>query len=254
MVNLDDQIITIIPIRMASSRLPGKFHAEIGEKAMILHVLDRARESGFKNIWIACDDQHHLELVQNYGGNAVLTSIEHQSGSDRIFEALQLIDREEKFSYIINLQGDMPFFDPIIIKQVAEELINDQQADIATILAPITDANDINNPNVVKAVFNNKHHALYFSRLPIPYAIKLKLSDNYFKHVGIYAYRRQSLANYIKLPQSKLEISESLEQLRALENGMTIHIGFNANVPISVDTPEDLEAARKFYIAKKCAY
>jgi 3-deoxy-manno-octulosonate cytidylyltransferase (CMP-KDO synthetase) len=179
-----------------------------------------------------------------------MTSIDHKSGSDRSFEALKIIEQERKFEYIINLQGDMPFFDPKIIRQVAEELDQDPRADIATILAPLEDEDEISNPNVVNAVFNKNHHAMYFSRLPIPYSVS-GTKANYFKHVGIYAYRRAALELYVSLPQSKLEISESLEQLRALENDMTIRIGFNSNVPISVDTPEDLASARNFIASKK---
>jgi 3-deoxy-manno-octulosonate cytidylyltransferase (CMP-KDO synthetase) len=250
MANLNEKTAIIIPIRMHSSRLPGKFHLEIEGKEMILHVIDRARESKFTNIFVACDHQEHFDLVSSYNTKAILTGTHHQSGSDRAYEALNIIDPENKFEFIINLQGDMPFFDPETIAAVAKELQQDPEAEIATMLADLSDAEDIKNPNVVKAVFNHKKHALYFSRLPIPFSRDNTLA-NYYYHVGIYAYRRAALKKFIELPQSALEITEKLEQLRALENGMTIKVGFTKEIPISVDVPEDLEFARNYAITKR---
>lgn len=245
MLNLNKKTAVIIPIRMASTRLPGKFHAEIDGKAMICHVIDRAKESGFTNVFVACDHEAHFNLVSQYGAQAILTSIDHQSGSDRIYEALCYIDPDNKFEYIVNLQGDMPFFDSEVIAQSVKKLAQDKKADIATVVVPLDDEEDINNPNAVKVVFNKNNHALYFSRHPIPY-FNPKTNNNYFYHVGIYAYKRDSLEKYINLPQSKLEISERLEQLRALENGMTICVDIAYDIPVSVDTPEDLEYARNY--------
>lgn len=245
MSNLNNKTVIIIPIRMASTRLPGKFHSIIEKKEMILHVIDRARESGFSNIFVACDHQDHFNLVNAYGAKAVMTDIDHQSGSDRTYQALNIIDPENKYEYIINLQGDMPFFDPQVIIDVAQQLDKDNQADIATMVTPIDDIEDINDPNVVKTVFDKNNHALYFSRLPIPFSKNIA-NANYYYHVGIYAYRRLSLKTYVSLPQSSLEVSEKLEQLRALENGMIIHIGFSKEIPISVDVPEDLAYAQEY--------
>lgn len=240
---LYNKTVIIIPIRMGSTRLPGKFHADINGKEMILHVIDCARSSGFDNIYVACDHLDHFNLVKSYNCNAVMTATTHQSGSDRVYEALQIIDPENKYEYIVNLQGDMPIFSPEIITKSVSALRNDSKADIATILAPMTEQIDIDNPNIVKAVFNNHHHALYFSRSPIPYSIA-QSNANYFYHLGIYAYTRNALGKFISLAQSSLEIAERLEQLRALENGMTIKVDFINELPISVDTPEDLEKAR----------
>lgn len=244
MTNLNDKTIIIIPIRMNSTRLPGKFHVDIEGKEMILHVIDRARESNFTNIFVACDTQEHFDLVTKYGAKAVITGDHHQSGSDRSYEALNIIDPDKKFEYIINLQGDMPFFDPDAIAGVAQELDKDPEADIATMAAHLDDIEDIKDHNVVKVVFNKKQHALYFSRLPIPYSMALAKA-NYFYHVGIYAYRRPALQTYVELPQSSLEISERLEQLRAMENGMIIRVGISKEIPISIDVPEDLAYARE---------
>lgn len=245
MLNLNKKTAIIIPIRMASTRLPGKFHALIDEKPMIHHVIDRARESGFTNIFVACDHDDHFEIVSNYGVKAILTSIDHQSGSDRVFEALCYIDPECKFEYVINLQGDMPFFDPEVIARSVKKLADDEKADLTTIVVPLDDEEDINNPNAVKVVFNKNNHALYFSRHPIPY-FNPKTINRYYYHLGIYAYKRDALEKYINLPQSALELSERLEQLRALENGMVIAVDIAEEIPISVDTPEDLEYARNY--------
>ena len=245
MKNLDDKTAIIIPIRMASSRLPGKFHADIEGKAMILHVIDRARESNFSNIFVACDHQDHFKLINDYGAKAIMTSVKHQSGSDRSYEALNIVDPNNKFEYIVNLQGDMPFFAPQTIANVVKELAQDQAADIATMAISLDDDEDIHNHNVVKVVFDKNQHALYFSRLPIPYAMA-GAKASYFRHVGIYAYRHKALATYVSLPQSSLEISERLEQLRAMENGMIIRVGISDSNPISIDVPEDLIYAREY--------
>lgn len=245
MPHLNKKTAVIIPIRMSSSRLPGKFHAQIDGKAMIHHVIDRARESKLDNIFIACDHEDHFKLVTDYGAKAIMTNVDHQSGSDRSYQALILIDPGQQFEYIVNLQGDMPFFDAKVIEAVARMLDNDLKMDIATMASPMTDEEDIHDPNAVKVIFNKNKHAIYFSRLPIPYPMA-DAKANYFRHVGIYAYRRNALEKYVNLPQSDLELSERLEQLRALENGMVIGIGLTTDTPISVDTPSDLNYARDY--------
>lgn len=243
MPHLNKKTAIIIPIRMGSTRLPGKFHADIEGKAMIHHVIDRARESKLENIFVACDHEDHFQLITDYGAKAIMTGKDHQSGSDRSYEALTLLDPDSQFEYIVNLQGDMPFFDPEVIRAVAMMLEKDQNADIATMVSKIDDEEDIHDPNVVKVVFNKNKHALYFSRLPVPYPMAGNRAD-YFYHVGIYAYRREAMKRYVSLPQSSLELSEKLEQLRALENGMTICVDITKNIPISIDVPKDLEYAR----------
>lgn len=247
---LKNQSAIIIPIRMSSSRLPGKFHAEINNKPMILHMVDRARETGIKNIFIACDHQEHFDLVTNYGAEAIMTGMHHQSGSDRVFEALNIIDPEKRFKYVVNLQGDIPFVMPETINTVLKQLITDEEADISTMLTHFRNLDEIRKANYVKAIFDVNHHALYFSRLPIPYTENLSHAT-YYHHIGIYAYRREALEKFVSLPQSFLEINEKLEQLRALENGMKIKIGLTDDLPISVDVPEDLEIVRNFAMNRK---
>lgn len=250
MENLNNKTAIIIPIRMSSSRLPGKFHADIAGKPMIYHMIDRARETNFTNIFVACDHEDHFNLVKNYGATPILTGTHHQSGSDRVFEALNIIDPDNKFEYIINLQGDIPFVLPQTIIAVLNQLVADKNADISTMLTPLNDLNDLYQPNFVKAVFDVNHHALYFSRLAIPFS-ESPMNSKYYHHIGIYAYRHAALAKFIALPQSSLEITEKLEQLRALEHGMTIKVGFTDDLPVSVDVPEDLNRARIYAANRK---
>ncbi|MEK6734142.1 MAG: 3-deoxy-manno-octulosonate cytidylyltransferase [Pseudomonadota bacterium] len=245
MHNFNEKVAIIIPIRMASTRLPGKFHADIEGKPMILHIIDRARETNLTNIFVACDHLDHFKLVEDYGAHAIMTDEAHQSGSDRVFEALELIDPEKQFEYVINLQGDIPFVDPKLIRSVILELYQDEKADISTMLAAFENLEDIKNPNFVKAIFNINHHAIYFSRLPIPLTMGT-YNPEYYHHIGIYGYRRASLEKFISLPQSGLELAEKLEQLRAIENGMIIKVGITNEIPVSVDVPEDLGSARVF--------
>lgn len=242
MTNLNNKTAIIIPIRMGSTRLPGKFHADIAGKAMILHIIDRARETNLTNIFVACDHIDHFKLVEDYGAKAIMTSTDHQSGSDRSYEALEIIDPSDKFEYIINLQGDIPFVKPQTIMSVLNLLDQDKHADISTLLSTFKNLEDVHNPNFVKAIFDVNQHALYFSRLPIPYQMS-SYRSNYYHHIGIYAYRREALKKFVNLPQSNLEMSEKLEQLRALENAMTIKIGLTDDLPISVDVLADLENA-----------
>jgi 3-deoxy-manno-octulosonate cytidylyltransferase (CMP-KDO synthetase) len=245
MTNLVDKSAIVIPIRMGSTRLPGKFHLDIAGKAMILHVIDRARESNIKNIFVACDHLDHYKLIEDYGAKAILTSVDHQSGSDRVYEAIEKIDPNGNFEYIVNLQGDIPFVKPDTINSVLEVLQKDEKADIATMLSRFKKIEDVANPNFVKCVFNINHHALYFSRSIIPFDMA-NLQPEYYHHVGIYAYKRQALKRFVNLAQTNLEINEKLEQLRALENGMVIKLGFTDDLPISVDVAQDLEIARNY--------
>ncbi len=247
---LNAKTAIIIPIRMSSTRLPGKFHADIDGKPMIHHVIDRARESNFSNIFIACDHEDHFKIITDYGTKAIMTNTSHQSGSDRSYEALCIADPDQKFEYIVNLQGDMPFFDSNIINTVALMLDNNKNAEIATMAALIDDEEDILDPNVVKVVFNKNKQALYFSRSPIPYSNPLNNAQHFY-HVGIYGYRRAAMEKYINLPQSNLELLEKLEQLRALENGMSIYVDITNQVPISVDHHNDLVYARNYAAKQK---
>jgi len=234
--------VVIIPARMASTRLPGKPLADIGGVPMIVRVWAQAMKAGIGPVIVAAGDAEIADAVERAGGHAVLTHPDLPSGSDRVFAALEGVDPEGRYDTVINLQGDLPALDPAQLQAVAQALAGH---DIATLAAPITDEADRANPAVVKAVVawepdGRSGRALYFSRATVPTG-----PGEHFYHVGIYAYRRDALARFVRLPPSPLETREKLEQLRALEAGMSIAVARVDSVPLSVDTPEDLEFARK---------
>lgn len=231
-----------IPARMESTRLPGKPLANINGRPMIVHVLERALESGIKDVFVACAEPEIAKAVESAGGKAILTDPNHPSGTDRIFEALQ--KTKKKYDLIVNVQGDLPTLNPRIINAALEAMSQYRDADIVTLAAIITDELEKTNPNVVKAVVsplqNKIGKALYFTRATAPYS-----SNELLHHIGLYVYRYKSLQKFVKLPPSHLEKIEKLEQLRALENNMNIYVVTVDTVPLGVDTAEDLEKARK---------
>lgn len=234
--------LILIPARMASSRLPGKPLADIGGLPMIAQVARRAAESGAGEIAIATDSADVARTVEALGFTAVMTAATHQSGSDRIFEALQTLDPDGRFETIVNLQGDLPTIDPSLIAGAAN-VLEEGDADIATLGVEIEDEAEKSNPNVVKIVGSplgpDRLRALYFTRATAPWG-----EGPLYHHIGIYAYRRAALERFVGLGPSPLETRERLEQLRALEAGMRIDVGLVRSVPLGVDTPEDLERAR----------
>jgi 3-deoxy-manno-octulosonate cytidylyltransferase (CMP-KDO synthetase) len=235
-------VLILIPARMASSRLPGKPLADIAGEAMIVHVLRRAQAAGIGAVAVATDSAAIAACVEKAGGRAVLTSADHASGSDRIFEALRSVDPACRAEIIVNLQGDLPTLGPVDIAAALLPL-GDPAVDIATLAAEITDARERANPNVVKVVGSpvglRRLRALYFTRADAPAG-----EGPFYHHIGIYAYRRAALARFVNLPASPLERRERLEQLRALEAGMRIDVTVVDTVPLGVDTPADLERAR----------
>jgi 3-deoxy-manno-octulosonate cytidylyltransferase (CMP-KDO synthetase) len=234
--------LVLIPARMASTRLPGKPLADIGGVPMIVQVALRASESGIGDIAVATDTQEVVQAVEAAGFKAVMTSPDHQSGSDRIHEALAALDPDGRFDTIVNLQGDLPTIAPDLIKSCAETL-EAGGADIATLGVEIADEAEKTNPNVVKIVGSPIGHdrlrALYFTRATAPWG-----EGPLYHHIGIYAYRRAALERFVALGPSPLETRERLEQLRALEAGMRIDAAIVSSVPLGVDTPDDLERAR----------
>jgi 3-deoxy-manno-octulosonate cytidylyltransferase (CMP-KDO synthetase) len=228
---------------MASTRLPGKPLATIAGEPMIVRVWRRAVEADVGPVVVAAAEQEIAAVVQQAGGRAVLTSPDLPSGSDRVFAALQAVDPDEAHDVVVNLQGDLPSLDPEVIQAVVDALAA-TGADIATLAAEIENEGDRENPNVVKPVVawdvsGERGRALYFTRARAPFG-----DGPLFHHIGIYAFRRAALSRFVNLAPSPLEQREKLEQLRALEAGMTIAVARVAQVPISVDTPEDLERAR----------
>ena len=236
--------IVLIPARMASSRLPGKPLADIAGTPMILRVWQQAVAAKIGPVVVAAAEKEIVEAVGKAGGRALLTDPGLASGSDRIFAALTALDSDCRHDVVVNLQGDLPALDPEAIRAVTAALA-DSGADIATLAAEIDNDADRDNPSVVKPVVawdesGGLGRALYFTRAAAPSG-----TGPLFHHIGIYAFRRAALARFVALPPSALEQREKLEQLRALEAGMTIAVARVDGVPLSVDTHEDLERARK---------
>lgn len=236
-------ILGIIPARYESTRFPGKVLANIKGKSMVQRVYEQAVKSKYLDkVVIATEDDTVVEHVRQFGGEVLITKANHASGTDRCFEALQL--QNEKYDYVINIQGDEPFIDPRQIDELGELL--DGTVELATLIKKITTTDELFNLGEVKTVFNKDMEALYFSRQPIPYYRNAAELDwlqqqDYYKHIGIYAYRADILEKISKLPVSGLEKAESLEQLRWLENGLKIKLAFTEFESVCIDTKEDLE-------------
>ena len=229
---------------MASTRLPNKPLADIHGEPMIVHVWRRAMESKIGQVVVACDNPLIMDAVHKVDGKAVLTNPDHPSGSDRIWEALNTLENNATYDAIINVQGDEPLLEQGVIAK-AYDLLADPAVDIATLAAEITDEERKTLPSVCKAVIDMQAggthgRALYFTRMPAPSG-----EGPMYHHVGLYAYRRDALAKFVASPPSPLEKREKLEQLRALSLGMRIEVGIIGGVPMGVDTPEDLENARR---------
>lgn len=236
--------IILIPARMGSTRLPGKPLAMIGDAPMIVQVMRIARRAGIGPVAVACAEQAIAEAVRADGGTAVLTPVSLPSGSDRVHAALQTLDPEGRHDIVINLQGDFPTLDPVLLERVLAPLEN-PAFDVGTLVVPIESAEEGSKSSVVKAVcaFREGQEvapALYFSRQPVPWG-----PGPLWHHIGVYAYRRAALDHFVHLPESPLEQRESLEQLRLLEAGMRIGVARAPAAPFGVDTPEDLERARR---------
>ncbi|KAB2914440.1 MAG: 3-deoxy-manno-octulosonate cytidylyltransferase [Hyphomicrobiaceae bacterium] len=236
--------LVVVPARMQSTRLPGKPLADIHGVPMIVHVWQRAMAAEAGRVVIATDTQQIVDAIRAAGGEAVLTRPDHESGSDRVFEAVNHVDPEGDFEIILNLQGDLPTLEAHLARQCLAPLL-DKGPHIATIAAEIKDPAERTNPNVVKVVGTptgvpGRLRALLFTRATAPYG-----DGPLYHHIGIYAYRRSALERFVSLRPSLLEKRERLEQLRALEDGMRIDVTLVDTVPLGVDTPEDLERARR---------
>ena len=233
---MKNKVIIIIPARLASTRLPNKPLAMIDGKTMIQRVYEQALKANLGEVFIATDGLEIGNEVKKFGGNYILTNPDLQSGTDRIYSAYKLL--KEDFDIIVNVQGDLPNIDPKVITECTN-LALESDCDIATVASKITDISEINNPNVVKIALAQNGLALYFSRSAIPFS--KNINDAYFHHIGIYAYKKNALEKFVNLTPSPLEKRESLEQLRALENGMKIAVKIVDAHPLSVDTQEDLD-------------
>lgn len=246
MASPDKHTMLIIPARMASSRLPGKPLAEIAGVPMIVHVARRATEADIGQVVVATDAPEIRDCVEKAGFTAVMTRSDHHSGSDRIAEALHSLDPDGDIGIVINVQGDIPAIEPATIRRAILPLKSTPEVDIATIAVEISDETEKTNPNIVKVigtpVGEGRMRALYFTRATAPFG-----KGPLYHHIGLYAYRRAALDRFVSLKPGTLELRESLEQLRALENGMRIDVEIVKTVPLGVDTPEDLEKARRLF-------
>jgi 3-deoxy-manno-octulosonate cytidylyltransferase (CMP-KDO synthetase) len=236
-------VLILIPARLAATRLPGKPLADIAGKPMIEHVIRRAEAAHLGEVIVATDSEPILAAVEKAGARALMTRTDHASGSDRIHEALQIADPDGRVRIVVNVQGDLPMLAPDDLRS-AVGLLDDPGVDIGTLCAAITKDGERTNPNVVKVVGTpiapGRLRALYFTRATAPWG-----EGPHYHHIGLYAYRRAALERFVALPPSMLEKREKLEQLRALEDGMRIDVSIVSSVPLGVDTPDDLETARR---------
>jgi len=240
------KIIGVIPARYDSKRFPGKVLADLLGKPLIQRVYEQAKEAEIlDDVLVATDSKKIFKVVENFKGKAIMTSTDCRSGTDRLAEVARGLDAD----IFVNIQGDEPLISPKVVTKVAQELIKDKTISIATVARKITSLEELNNPNIVKVVIDNDRFALYFSRAQIPYVrnpIELKdVNSVSYKHIGLYAYSREFLLNFVQLEQTPLEKVEDLEQLRALENGYRIKVVITECDSIGVDTREDLEKVRK---------
>lgn len=237
----------IIPARYGSSRLEGKPLLKVAGKSVIQWVYEKAKASKYADmIIVATDDERIYNEVKSFGGEVEITSVDHKCGSDRIME---VVSRHPEIAYICNLQGDEPLIKPESIDEVIKNVKEDEQADISTLIRVLTDDEEINNPNLVKCVIDKNNFALYFSRSKIPFERNTGIAK-FYGHLGIYGYKRAALEAMTTLEQTPLEKTESLEQLRALENGMKIKTSIVDFVPVGIDTREDLEKFKKIIEAQ----
>lgn len=251
-MSVSNGFTVVIPARYGSTRLPGKPLIDLNGKPMIRHVVERALESRASSVIVATDDPRIVDAVQTEGATVVLTSTEHQSGTDRVWEAIEDADLQDE-AIVVNVQGDEPLIPPVVINQAADLLDSLRDCGVATLYEAMHEGREIFNSNVVKVVTDRSGHALYFSRAPIPWE-RGKFESNsvpadwqaWNRHLGIYAYKYWALRRFVSLPQSRLERLESLEQLRLLENGISIAIAESAiEIPAGVDTQDDVDRVRE---------
>ena len=233
---MDKQTAIIIPARYGSSRLEGKPLLKAGGKYVIQWVWEKAIScKGIDRVIVATDDERIYNACREFGAEVEMTSTEHKSGSDRIAEVAK---RHPEIAYIINVQGDEPLIEQANIELVRKGVVEDDSADISTLVREIVDADEVNNPNLVKCIFDINNYAMYFSRSKIPYE-RNEGKSKFYGHLGIYGYKKEALFKMTSLSQTTYEMAESLEQLRALQNGMKIKIAIVDNVPVGIDTIDD---------------
>ncbi len=238
------KVVCVIPSRYESSRFPGKPLADLCGKPMIQHVYERVLKAQIVSYAaVATDDERIFYAVENFGGHAIMTSTEHLSGTDRIAEAVSVLDLEDS-DIVVNIQGDQPLFEPVQIEEVVRPLMEDPTVPMSTLIYKIVRDEEITHPNAVKTVFDHNHFAVYFSRATIPFVRDKGQEASYYKHHGIYAYRKDFLHTFTRLPAGILEKLEALEQLRAIEHGYRIKVVETLYDSVEVDTPRELDRVR----------
>lgn len=241
------RIVGLIPARYGSTRFPGKPLADLWGKPLIQHVFERASASPIlERVVVATDDERILECVRGFGGEALMTSPEHTCGTERIAEAAGLLSLSDE-DLVVNIQGDQPLLAPEVIEELVRPLLLSSEVSMATVAIPFENPEELADPNRVKVVLDREGRALYFSRAPIPYFRPPGQAPLYLRHIGLYAYRKEFLDLFVKLPPGDLERTEKLEQLRALENGYPIAVTITRYDCPEVDTPEDLERIRALF-------
>jgi len=244
-------IVCIIPSRYESSRFPGKPLADLCGKPMIQHVYERvARAGAVPYVAVATDDQRIYDAVRKFGGNAVMTAVTHRSGTDRISEAVSSLNLPQE-AIVVNIQGDQPVFEPIQVDEVIAPLVANPDIPMSTLIYKIILDEEIPHPHAVKVVLDHQNFALYFSRATIPFVRDKNLRADYYKHHGIYAYRRDFLDAFTKLPEGKLEKLEALEQLRALEYGYKIKCVITPHDSVEVDNEQELGRVRRILLSRQ---
>jgi 3-deoxy-manno-octulosonate cytidylyltransferase (CMP-KDO synthetase) len=236
------RVVGVIPARYASTRLEGKPLRDIGGKPMVQHVYEAARQARLLDtVIVATEDHRVVDVVEHFGGHAVLTSARHPTGSDRVAEVVRSLEAD----VVVNIQGDEPLLDPSMIDEVVQPMLDDATLEMSTLCVPIDEEARMTDPHVVKVVFDLRGNALYFSRSLLPYPRSRERFPSY-EHLGLYAYRKSFLLDYVLMPQTPLELAESLEQLRVLETGHTLRVVVTKHPyrGLSVDTAEDLEQVR----------
>jgi len=238
-----NKTVIIIPSRLDALRFPNKPLALINKKEMILHVYEAAKKANSGEVYVATPDQKIIDVVTNNGGKAVFTSLNHKTGTDRIYEVFKALQKNEP-NIIVNLQGDMPNIDPQAITDLISYM-NKNQCDIGTLASSFSSEKELADENNVKVVVNRKIDNNNFSEATDFFRSSTKTFENFYHHVGIYAFTNKALIRYVSLERSKLELERKLEQLRALENNMSIHVGYINSSPLSVDTKNDLIEVKK---------
>ena len=236
----------MIPARYSASRFPGKLMQDLAGKSVILRTYEATVETNlFSAVYVVTDSDIISNEIKKHGGNVITSQKEHESGSDRIAEAVQAVDCD----IVVNVQGDEPFTEKVSLQKVLSVFKDDQkqEIDLASLMVHITDVDEIQNPNSVKVIVDQRNFALYFSRSPIPYHRDKSIEIKYFKHKGVYAFRKQALLDFTKLPMQKLEASEKIECIRYLEYGKKIKMVETDIQGVEIDTPEDLERAKNLW-------